>query len=534
MKKTITILFNNKGKLDDVHSDGLVISFAELVTMIKNKSLIKHFFKYRNATFMVYNYNSVPWPFINAVILRLLSTGKCAFIDDQGTHFKVTFPRLISLLFQALRDFINKRKLIDELDQDVNELKEKPVSSKRHSIDYTQSPIYLRTDMWFGVTAGGSVGHIAGVLNHLDRFAGKPAFFTTDNIPTVREDLNTRIILPNQRFRDFRELSSLNFNRTFYDAVDQNVDGKLFPFIYQRYSINNYSGAKLARKHNVPFILEYNGSEIWINKNWGGKKLKFEYLSEKIEELNLQIADVIVVVSKPMKDELVQRGVNPDKILVNPNGVDPDKYSPEIDGSTIRQKYDLVDKCVIGFIGTFGRWHGAEVLAEAFGRLMKDPVYKEKLRLMMIGDGVTMKEVKEKLNHYGIEEQCILTGIVPQQEGPAYMAACDILASPHVPNQDGTPFFGSPTKLFEYMAMGKGIVASDLDQIGEVLEHGRTAWLVKPGDVDALVAGLRKLVDNPEIRVELGLQARKSAVDQYTWLGHTSRIMKKLEQTINH
>ena len=68
-----------------------------------------------------------------------------------------------------------------------------------------------------------------------------------------------------------------------------------------------------------------------------------------------------------------------------------------------------------------------------------------------------------------------------------------------MPNPDGTPFFGSPTKLFEYMAMGKGIVASDLEQIGEVLEHGRTAWLVPPGDVDALADGLRRLIDDPAL-----------------------------------
>jgi glycosyltransferase involved in cell wall biosynthesis len=108
------------------------------------------------------------------------------------------------------------------------------------------------------------------------------------------------------------------------------------------------------------------------------------------------------------------------------------------------------------------------------------------------------------------------------------MAACDILVSPHVPNPDGTPFFGSPTKLFEYMAMGKGIVASDLDQIGEVLEHDRTAWLVKPGDVNSLMHGLKVLIDSPELRERLGETARKKAIAKHTWKEHTQKIIEKL------
>ena len=111
---------------------------------------------------------------------------------------------------------------------------------------------------------------------------------------------------------------------------------------------------------------------------------------------------------------------------------------------------------MIGFIGTFGPWHGAEVLARAFGALIERyPRYRSDVRLLMIGDGVKMPEVRAALDRGGVTDLTTLTGIVAQAEGPSYLAACDILASPHVANADGTPFFGSPTKLFEYMAMGK-------------------------------------------------------------------------------
>jgi glycosyltransferase involved in cell wall biosynthesis len=130
----------------------------------------------------------------------------------------------------------------------------------------------------------------------------------------------------------------------------------------------------------------------------------------------------------------------------------------------------------------------------------------------------------------GALDVCVFTGLVPQEEGPSYLAACDVLSSPHVPNADGSPFFGSPTKLFEYMAMGKAIVASNLEQIGEVLEHGRTAWLVPPGDADALADGVRRLIDDPSLRAALGGAARTEVVARYTWREHTRRTIGRLQE----
>jgi glycosyltransferase involved in cell wall biosynthesis len=251
----------------------------------------------------------------------------------------------------------------------------------------------------------------------------------------------------------------------------------------------------------------------------------------RIELLNLKIADVIVVVSRPIKNELVKRGINAEKILVNPNGVDTDRYSPNVDGSGVLRQYHLDGKIVIGFIGTFGKWHGAEILAEAFGKLLnKYPEYQERVTLFMIGDGITMPSVKDNINKFAIEESCVLTGLIPQEKGPEHLAACDILVASHKPNPDGTPFFGSPTKLFEYMAMGKGIVASDLDQIGEILKHDYTAWLVKPGDTDSLMFGLKTLIDDKERRERLGKAARREVVAKYTWREHTRKTIEKLKE----
>jgi len=527
----ITIL---KGTHKELNPSGhsTFITFEELRGWIKRGIILKHLLRYQEACLLANRIDFIPKPFLTTLLIRLLGRTACYLKDMEGLQQTITIPLLMKLFVQLTKDYLRKYILIRRNLVEVKQLTAEYVTIilNKKLLNLSAIPVYLRTDLAFGLRSGGSLGHIAGVLNHLDVFSGKPILLTTDTIPTVRKDLETYLISPSKEFWDFKELPSINFNKTFEQDAKKYLKDKKPSFIYQRYSANNYSGVKLARFYGVPFLLEYNGSEIWIQRHWG-KPFKYESLSEKIELLNLREADVVVVVSQPMKHELVERGIDAVKILINPNGVDPDRYSPKIDGSRIRAQYHLDGKTVIGFIGTFGKWHGAEVLAEAFGRLLQEyPDYRNKVRLLMIGDGIMMPEVKARLKKLEVGESDTLTGLVPQEEGPSHLAACDILVASHVPNPDGTPFFGSPTKLFEYMAMGKGIVASDLNQIGEVLKHDYTAWLVKPGDMDSLMIGLKTLIDDEPRRVKLGKAAREEVIAKYTWREHTRKIIEKLKE----
>lgn len=500
----------------------------------RDRSLVRHLFHYREAEGLVYHIDLLSKPLMLAWLLRLFSHGQ-AKISDQFGHTQPVSPAyLLHLTVAALRDYPRKRPLLHKIKLELDEWSCSQDGPQTVTLDLAQRPLYLRTDLVFGLQSGGSVGHISGVLNHLDEFGGRPLFITTDRIPTVRPDVETHLVWPDRRFCNDPEYQLLAFNQRFFDQARLCVQNVPVSFLYQRYSLNNYAGYKLARALRVPFVLEFNGSEVWVKRNWG-TPLNHEALAGQIELLNLQGAHVVVVVSQVLKDDLVARGVDPAKILVNPNGVNPEQYSPAIDGTPVRARYGLAGKTVIGFIGTFGPWHGAEVLAEAFGRLLQErPAYREQVRLLLIGDGVRMLQVKERLARCGVTDYAMLTGLIPQSEGPAHLAACDILASPHVPNPDGTPFFGSPTKLFEYMAMGKGIVASDLEQIGQVLAHGRTAWLVPSGDPAALVAGLQQLVEDAELRRQLGEHARAEVVAKYTWRAHTERIVETLKAKVDH
>jgi len=394
------------------------------------------------------------------------------------------------------------------------------------------SILFMRTDHWFNVKSGGSVGHLSGVINGFYDLECQLQVVSTDYLIGVDRNDNFYLCQPRYELgRNLPNIPEILYNDQLVQWIKERWKIWSPCLIYQRYSLGNYAGVWLKQKYRIPYICEYNGSELWTSRHWGKGRLFHEKLLNRIELLNLRSADVVVVVSQPLKDELVTRGIEADKILANPNGVDSERYSPCVDGSVVRSEYDLNGKIVIGFIGTFGKWHGAEVLAEAFGQLLQElPRYREYVRLFLIGDGLTMPLVKEKLTQFNVMDACILTGMVPQEKGPAYLAGCDILASPHVPNPDGTPFFGSPTKLFEYMAMGKGIVASDLEQIGAVLNHNQTAWMVKPGDVDSLKLGLKMLIDDPKRRERLGEAARREVVAKYTWTEHTRKIIEKLKE----
>ena len=170
------------------------------------------------------------------------------------------------------------------------------------------------------------------------------------------------------------------------------------------------------------------------------------------------------------------------------------------------------------------------MLAQAFVTLMQDrPAFRDSVRLLMIGSGPGLAASTRIISDAGLDAHAHFTGLVAQEDGARYLAACDILASPHVPNPDGSPFFGSPTKLFEYMAMGKAIVASNLDQIGEVLRHAETAWMVPPGDADALSRGLARLVDDRNLRMSLGEAARRDVLAHHTWRAHVRKILDALD-----
>ena len=532
MSRRLTIVRSGV-PVPDPAADEIVVPFDEFVGWVRSGAVLAHLGRHVEGRLLVHRIETAGRPLPLGLALRAMSRGRVLLTDLDGRTRALTGGLLARWAAQLATEPFRVSALLRRVERDVAGIEADTARGLERllALDLSSSPLYLRTDLSFGVRAGGSVAHIAGVVNELDAFTGPVVVLTTDDIPTLKPGVRVHHVAPRESFWNFRELPAFVLNEAFDAAADAIVAGKP-AFVYQRYSLNNYAGIRIARRRGAPFVLEYNGSEIWMGRHWG-RALKHEALSRRIEQLNLASADLIVVVSRAMRDEVAGRGIDTARVLVNPNGVDPDRYRPDVDARRVRARYALGDRAVIGFIGTFGPWHGAEVLARAFVKLVAgDPARADRVRLLMIGDGARLPETRRILAEGNALGAAVFTGLVPQEQGPSHLAACDVLASPHVGNPDGTPFFGSPTKLFEYMAMGRGIVASDLEQIGEVLDHGRTAWLVEPGSADALAAGLARVLDDEALRASLGAAARQEAVARYTWRAHTQRTIDRLREIV--
>lgn len=409
--------------------------------------------------------------------------------------------------------------------------------------------LYLNPNLWFGIKAGGSVAHLAGVVNgFLAHGVGVELFSPAE--PILVDDAATfHILPPPSTFGLPMEINYPRFQRTAVGIPARHASAKL-DFVYQRLSVETFAGVELARRLRLPLVLEYNGSEVWAARHWG-TSLRFERYARAAEEVSLRHAHLVVTVSDVLRSELLERGIPEDRIVMYPNCVDERIYDPhrfsESDRHALRSSFGIDEEAVVAtFIGTFGRWHGVDVLAGAIARMVDtnvDWVRSHRLHFLLVGDGLRMPEVREVLDDDRVAPFVTLTGLLPQERGAAVLAASDILLSPHVPNPDGSPFFGSPTKLFEYMAMGKGIVASSLDQIAVVLAPGlstdslpsgppdpdehRLAVLVPPADEDGIIRGVRFLVEQPVWRETLGRNARREALSRYTWRHHVQAILER-------
>jgi glycosyltransferase involved in cell wall biosynthesis len=378
---------------------------------------------------------------------------------------------------------------------------------------------FFRTDFYGAVNVGGSFSHVKGFLDGL-RALGHDYFAISSGALPVDKDARLYPVPYSPLYRNLPEILSLAYNLTLERVARPIMQAERPDFIYHRHSEFNYATSVLKREFGIPLVLECNGSEVWIKKNWG--KVYLEPLLRWAEEVQFAEADVITVVSDVMKQQLVDLRVPASKIVVNPNGVDTGLFRPGLDGGPARNRFGVEGKFVAGFVGTFGAWHGVDVLARSIKRAAE---LVPNIHYLVVGDGALRGEVERIIKEDGVGEHVTLTGSVAHDDIPSFLAACDVLLSPHVQNADGTVFFGSPTKLFEYMGMGLPIIASGVGQIGDIMQDGVNALMMRHRDHEHLAELLGKLSRDPDLSRRLGQKAREDAESKYAWRINASRVI---------
>ena len=403
--------------------------------------------------------------------------------------------------------------------------------------------VYLRLDFWAPMSAGGSYAHTSYVAKELAAVSERFVCFMANRFELLDQFGIEQHTLNPPRSGPVEE-SIVVATGHYLKLLEPEIERLKPAYIYERYCLGNFAGAELSAKFGVPYILEYNGSEISLSKSFSGRGYVFEDLYREAEEFSLRQASLVTVVSQVLRDQLVSRRIDPEKILVNPNGADPEAYQPptEEEKSVIRRRFGWDEShLVIGFIGSFGGWHGIETLARAIPAIAGK---RPDARFLLVGDGDRRPLLEKAIGMAELEDRVEMTGMVKQEEAGRQMAACDIFLSPHDSHMVDSPFIGSPTKLFEYMAFGGAIVASDLEQIGAVLwpalsneelcEGGpdNGPWrgvLCPPGDENAIAEAVNALAERPDLRRCLGKNARNALLEDFTWNRYVQRLWTRRE-----
>jgi glycosyltransferase involved in cell wall biosynthesis len=285
--------------------------------------------------------------------------------------------------------------------------------------------------------------------------------------------------------------------------------------IYERYALYSFAGVSLARLRGIAFILEVNTpyAQAWA-RYYG---LTFRRLARAIEGRILRAAGHLITVTHVQKQMLEQLGVPGERITVCHNAIDPDWFSPQRHADPLLRTQLGLTGVVVGFVGTMNRWQGITefpaVLQQVFAQ-------SDHVSFLFVGDGEFRGQLEQFCRTHHFEDRVVFTGRKPHAEIPALIAAMDVAV---LLNSNS---YGSPMKIFEYLGMGKAVIAPRVGPVTEVLDDGHTGLLIDAGNGAQMAAQILRLVGDPALRERLGSNGRAHVVERHTWRANAAAVLK--------
>jgi glycosyltransferase involved in cell wall biosynthesis len=289
--------------------------------------------------------------------------------------------------------------------------------------------------------------------------------------------------------------------------------------VYERYSLFLFATVWLARRRGVPVVLEINDSALVERV----RPLWLKSLARRIEGWCLRRCTGLVFISSYFRQQAEANHGAIAPSVVSPNAADLARFDPaRYDRERLRAERGVAGRVVCGYVGAFVHWHGVNGFVETIAeRLAEAP----ELVLLLVGDGRTLPEVRELVRSRGLSDRILLPGRVPHAEIPAWIACMDYAVLPD------SNHYGSPVKLFEFMAMGVAMVAPDYAPVAEVVTDGQTGWLFPRRQLDACVERVLELAARPQERQRVGAAAREYIERERQWRNNAEQLLGLLTET---
>jgi glycosyltransferase involved in cell wall biosynthesis len=283
--------------------------------------------------------------------------------------------------------------------------------------------------------------------------------------------------------------------------------------VYERYSLYQPAGVWASRRTGIPLLLEVNAPYAISRRKYS--TIALGGLADRCERYTFCGATRVFPVTQVLADMLVDMGVQRQRIRVVPNGINPKDFLDVPSTARAQAGFGIEGRMVIGFIGFVREWDQLDRIVTWLSKRPKD----DPAMLLVVGDGPVRPELEAQAKRLGIAHKLRFTGVVPRSQVPAAAAAFDVaLQTALVP-------YASPLCLFEYMALGKAILAPDQPNHHEVLVGGVDADLYDPADAQGIERRLDLLAADAALRARLGAGARQALTDrQYLWSGNAKRV----------